>query len=90
VITIQIYLSTETFKNNNNLNIIEKILDENIFLSIIKKNKQIFFSCLGGIFRYYQFYAFKHKHIIKNIYNKYDYEPFLFTYPNIIENHLKY
>ena len=90
MITIQIYLSSETFKNNNNLEIIEKIFEENIFMSTIKKNKQLFFSCLGGIFRYYHFNATKYKHITKTIYNNYDYESFLIAYPNIIENHLLY
>ena len=94
IITMQIYLSSKCCKNNNNFKLINNMFEtEDLAISVVdndKKNKFLFFSCIGGMFNYYQSSAKKNKKNIKSIFQKYQYEPFLFAYPNILINNLKY
>jgi hypothetical protein len=97
IITMQIYLSPNNFKNNNNFEIINKMFqkdnENNILISVVdnnQKNKFLFFSCIGGIFKFYQSSAKKMKKNVKNLFQKFQYEPFLVAYPNILLNHLKH
>ena len=92
VITMQIYLSSNNYKNNNNFKIINSMFEtENLVISTIeneKKNKFLFFSCIGGMFKFYQSLTDKNKKSINNIFEEYQFEPFLFAYPNILVNNL--
>ena len=97
IITMQIYLSPNNFKNNNNFEIINKMFqkdnENNILISVVdnnQKNKFLFFSCIGGMFKFYQSSAKKMKKNVKNLFQKFQYEPFLVAYPNILINNLKY
>ena len=94
IITMQIYLSSKCCKNNNNFKLINNMFEtEDLAISVVdndKKNKFLFFSCIGGMFNYYQSSAKKNKKNIKNIFQKYQYEPFIYAYPNILINNLKY
>ena len=95
IITMQIYLSPNNFKNNNNFEIINKMFqkdnENNILISVVdnnQKNKFLFFSCIGGMFKFYQSSAKKMKKNVKNLFQKFQYEPFLVAYPNILINNL--
>jgi hypothetical protein len=80
IITMQIYLSSNNYKNNNDFKIINSMFEISAVDDGEHKNKLLFFSCIGGMFKFYK----------KNIFEKYQYEPFLVAYPNILLNHSKY
>ena len=58
VIIMQIFLSSHNFKNNNNFTIINNMFEsEKLAISLLendKKKKFLFFSCIGGMFKFYQ------------------------------------
>ena len=87
IITMQIYLSSNNYKNNNNFKIINSMFEITAVDDGEHKNKLLFFSCIGGMFKFYQQSVKKNK---KNIFEEYQYEPFLVAYPNILLNHSKY
>ena len=94
VIIMQIYLSSHNFKNNNDFTVINNMFEsEKLAISLLendKKKKFLFFSCIGGMFKFYQSSAKKNKKKIKNIFYKYQYEDYLKAYPNILVNNLKF
>ncbi len=90
IITMQIYLSSNNYKNNNNFKIINKMFEISAIDDGEHKNKFLFFSCIGGMFKFYQQSNKKNKKNEKNIFKEYQYEPFLVAYPNILLNHLKH
>jgi hypothetical protein len=64
------------------------IFDSNkniLYVSALPTGNDIrFFSCLGGIFRFYQNYSKKHKINISNVYYNNNYEPYLKCYLDIL------
>ena len=65
IITMQIYLSSDNYKNNNNFKIINKMFEISTIDDSEHKNKFLFFSCIGGMFKYYQSLAKKNKKTLK-------------------------
>ena len=90
IITMQIYLSSNNYKNNNKFKIINKMFEISAIDDGEHKNRFLFFSCIGGMFKFYQQSVRKNKKNEKNIFEEYQYEPFLVAYPNILLNHLKH
>jgi hypothetical protein len=90
IITMQIYLSSNNYKNNNNFKIINKMFEISAIDDGEHKDRFLFFSCIGGMFKFYQQSNKKNKKNEKNIFEEYQYEPFLVAYPNILLNYLKH
>ena len=91
LISVKIYISRDHLKNFNNLKEIFDILSSNdniLKISVLdSQNKINFFSCLGGIFRFYQNYSEKHKiNISSNFDNYNNYENYLINYLKLSEN----
>ena len=91
LISVKIYISRDHLKNFNNLKEIFDILssdDKILKISVLdSQNKINFFSCLGGLFRFYQNYSEKHKiNISSNFDNYNNYENYLINYLKLSEN----
>ena len=90
LISVKIYLSRDNLKNFNNLKEILNILSVNdnfLKISVLdSQNKINFFSCLGGLFRFFQNYSEKHKINISSKFDNYNnYENYLINYLKLAE-----
>ena len=90
LISVKIYLSRDNLKNFNNLKEILNILSINdnfLKISVLdSQNKINFFSCLGGLFRFFQNYSEKHKINISSKFDNYNnYENYLINYLKLAE-----
>ena len=90
LISIKIYLSKDNLKNFNNLKEISYILnpeEKTLKISLLEpQNTKIFFSCLGGLFRFFQNYSKEYKININSIFDKNNnYKNYLINYPTLIK-----